>query len=60
MTDHIVGDLTYVPVFDCFAKVVYKGRLLDGTTGYLVTNEHEGINDVLLRPCEMYGVISFR
>jgi len=52
-----VGDLTYLPQFDCFAKVVEVVKLQDGDTGYRVDNKYEDIAGMLLRRFEVYGVI---
>jgi hypothetical protein len=53
------GAVTYVPVFDCFAKVEEVVTLRDGRRGYRVTNESEGVLAVLLREEETYGCLDW-
>ena len=52
-----VGEQAFLPQFGCFAEVVETVKLRDGDTGYRVSNEGEGITNMLLREYEMLGVV---
>ena len=55
-----VNDLTYLPAFDCFAKVIDIVTLIDNQKAYKVENKHENINNMLLRESEVYGTIRYK
>ena len=52
------GDKTFLPQFDCFVKVNKRVILIDGKTGFIVSNKFEGINRMLVRDVETYGTIA--
>jgi hypothetical protein len=52
-------NISYLPQFGCFVKILKTVTLIDGTKGYRVENKSEGIVNMLVRSSELYGAITW-
>jgi len=51
------GDITFLPLHDCFVRVIEETNLADNRIGYRVENLSEGIENLLASETEVYGII---
>ncbi len=49
---------SYMPMFDCFVRIVKTTYTIDNRKAYIVENKYEGIENYLALPEDLYGIMT--